>query len=145
MTRFNKIDSYVKQKKEFINSVRDILNKTPDESERMRRMSVFNTLLLVATYANPDELENELKNCFAEYDVKDQKTINYISDGLRDLNYLCVTVLNDNNINQQNSRRINSFFIPESEVNVELSQALKEMVFAKTRHNPEISHSCMEP
>ncbi|MGQ3889266.1 hypothetical protein ACQUW5_09570 [Legionella sp. CNM-1927-20] len=136
MTKLNSISSYIEQKETFIDTAHHILDKTPDKQERMVRLTAFNTLLLFATYAKPHELESQIKICFPENDSESQNTINYISEQLRDLNYLCVAALSDtDNTSQQNTMREINFFKPEIKFSKEeLSKALIEMVLKTTKN-----------
>ncbi len=78
---------------QFINQMRQILSNTPDEVEKENRLEIFDTLLLLATYAAPAELENELKRSLPQYE--NNSTINYICRKLREINGFCKCSLSD--------------------------------------------------
>lgn len=78
---------------QFINQMRQILSSTPDEVEKENRLEIFDTLLLLATYADSAELENEFKRSLPQYET--DSTINYICRQLREINGFCKCSLSD--------------------------------------------------
>lgn len=78
---------------QFINQMRQIISKTSDAAEKENRLEIFDTLLLLATYADSEELENELKRSLPQYET--DSTIKYMCRQLREINGFCKCTLSD--------------------------------------------------
>lgn len=78
---------------QFIDSMRDIFEKTPDEYEKANRLEVFDTLLLLATYAEAEELENEFQIALPNNEHND--SITYLCQQLREINGFCQCSFSD--------------------------------------------------
>ncbi len=78
---------------QFINQMRKILSTTPDAIEKENRLEVFDTLLLLATYADSEELEKEFQRSLPQYET--DNTINYMCRQLREINGFCKCSLSD--------------------------------------------------
>ncbi|WP_419419947.1 hypothetical protein ACNVED_01170 [Legionella sp. D16C41] len=135
MTRLNSVETYVEQKEKIIKDIHKIFEQTPEKEERSRRIEAFNTLLLLATWAEPKILNDEIKRCFAEN--QNNNTIALISEELREINRFCVSDANINNKNYQNPKTSISFFPPASTENEILGKALSDMIFRNTKDSPE--------
>ncbi|WP_237760474.1 MULTISPECIES: hypothetical protein [Legionella] len=79
--------------KEFIDSMRCIFSETANEAEKINRLEVLDTLLLLATYAQPDELENEFLSVLPNNERGD--TLNYLCQQLREINGFCLGSFSD--------------------------------------------------
>ncbi|WP_131794987.1 hypothetical protein [Fluoribacter gormanii] len=113
----------------FIDYMRTIFEKTPDTSERANRLEVFDTLLLLATYANVEELENELQSVLPKDENTD--TISYMQEHLREINGFCTSSFSDEHEVYKN---LFTAITPEKKQGVRdlLSKAITELIFEKT-------------
>ena len=79
---------------QFIDHMRSLLEKTPDTTERANRLEVFDTLLLLATYAKAEELENEFQSVLPKNE--NIEALVYLQEHLREINGFCQSSLSDN-------------------------------------------------
>ncbi|KTD09117.1 hypothetical protein Lgra_2352 [Legionella gratiana] len=77
----------------FISQMRKILSNNDDAVEKENRLEIFDTLLLLATYANSEELEKEFQSSLPLYET--DNTINYMCRQLREINGFCKCSLSD--------------------------------------------------
>ncbi|KTD62623.1 hypothetical protein Lsan_1805 [Legionella santicrucis] len=77
----------------FINQMRKTLSDTPDAAEKENRLVIFDTLLLLATYADSEELEKEFQRSLPQYET--DNTINYMCQQLREINGFCKCSFSD--------------------------------------------------
>ncbi|QMT60910.1 hypothetical protein [Legionella sp. PC997] len=78
---------------QFIDHTRELFAKTPDISERTNRLDVFDTLLLLATYAKAEELENEFQCVLPNNE--NVNSIVYLKEHLREINGFCQSTHSD--------------------------------------------------
>lgn len=121
---------------DFIDGVHKSLNSTADVKERINRLEVFDSLLLLATYVSAGELEKALSRSLPLEEANPGLT--YLCKKLREINGLCTFAFNDShgiyralftNIQFNN-------FDEKERLRKELSRQLTELIFEKT--NTEI-------
>lgn len=114
---------------QFIDSMRDIFEKTPDEYEKANRLEVFDTLLLLATYAEAEELENEFQIALPNNEHND--SITYLCQQLREINGFCQCSFSDEHSVYQD---LFAEITPEKKQAVRdlLSKEISELIFEKT-------------
>lgn len=114
---------------QFIDSMRDIFEKTPDEYEKANRLEVFDTLLLLATYAQAEELENEFQIALPNNEHNDSVT--YLCQQLREINGFCQCSFSDKHSVYQD---LFAEITPEKKQAVRdlLSKEISELIFEKT-------------
>lgn len=117
---------------QFIDSMRDIFSKTPNESEKINRFEVFDTLLLLATYAQPEMLEHEFQSVLPQNEGED--TLSYLCEKLREINGFCSGSFSDEHGTYQDL--FSEIKFPTSEKKQAardlLSKAISEIIFEKT-------------
>ncbi|WP_454781821.1 hypothetical protein [Legionella sp. WA2022007384] len=115
--------------KQFIDEMRSLLEKTPDTAERANRLEVFDTLLLLATYAKAEDLEHEFQ-CVLPKNEK-ANTIVYLQQHLREINGLCQGSLSDDH---EVYKDLFADIITEKKQSIRdlLSKTITELIFAKT-------------
>ncbi|PWY53825.1 hypothetical protein DGG96_20260 [Legionella qingyii] len=113
----------------FIDHMRAIFEKTPDTSERANRLQVFDTLLLLATYAKVEELENEFQSVLPK--DENTATISYLREHLREINGFCTSTFSDEHEVYKN---LFTGITPEKKQGVRdlLSKSITELIFEKT-------------
>ncbi|QLZ69794.1 hypothetical protein FOLKNPGA_02593 [Legionella sp. PC1000] len=114
----------------FIDSMRDIFERTPDELEKAKRLEIFDTLLLLATYAEAEELENEFQIALPNNEHND--SITYLCQQLREINGFCQCTFSDeHNVYQD---LLSEVITPEKKQAVRelLSKTISELIFEKT-------------
>ncbi|WP_412757800.1 hypothetical protein [Legionella bozemanae] len=114
---------------QFIDSMRGIFEKTPDEYEKANRLEVFDTLLLLATYAEAEELENEFQIALPNNEHND--SITYLCQQLREINGFCQCSFSDEHSVYQD---LFAEITPEKKQAVRdlLSKEISELIFEKT-------------
>ncbi|KTC90548.1 hypothetical protein OQJ18_01130 [Fluoribacter dumoffii] len=129
-----KIDGVKTKVEQFIDEIRDIFSQTNDEVEKKNRLEVFDTLLLLATYASPAELEHEFQNVLPH----DQgNTVHYLCQKLREINGFCQNSLSDEHEVYQNLFAEIDFPTESKKQAVRelLSKKISELIFEKTHTN----------
>ncbi|MCW8397998.1 hypothetical protein OQJ26_04230 [Legionella sp. PATHC038] len=116
----------------FIDSMRDFFSKTHDESERNNRLEVFDTLLLLATYAQADALENEFQSVLPQNERGE--AINYLCQELREINGFCQGSFSDEHDVYRDLFSEIKFPTAEKKHAVRklLSATITELIFEKT-------------
>ncbi|KTD40487.1 hypothetical protein [Legionella parisiensis] len=114
---------------QFIDSMREVFEKTPDEDEKANRLEVFDTLLLLATYAQAEELENEFQIMLPYNEHSD--SITYLCQQLREINGFCQCSFSDQHSVYQD---LLAEITPEKKQAVRelLSKEISELIFEKT-------------
>lgn len=114
---------------QFIDSMRDIFENTPDECEKAKRLEVFDTLLLLATYAQAEELENEFQTALPDNELND--SITYLRQQLREINGICQCSFSDEHSVYQD---LLAEITPEKKQAARdlLSKEISELIFEKT-------------
>ena len=132
----NKIENYTRQKAESIDKVRRAFVKTKNKEEQFNRNEVFDTLLLVATFANIDELERYIAQMLPM--DKPNATVNYIVKQLREINGICTSSFGDNHETYQDLFYSLTFPTLETKQNIRdmLSKSISDMIFEKTNAIP---------
>ncbi|MGL5741900.1 MAG: hypothetical protein ACRCXC_04795 [Legionella sp.] len=117
---------------QFIDSIHAVLSSTPDENERNNRLEVFDTLLLLATYADLETLEIEFTNSLPNIDS--DKTLNYLRQQLREINGLCKKTLSDDHEVYHDLFSLMTLPTPEKKQALRelLSNNLSQVIFDKT-------------
>lgn len=126
-----KIREYTHQKEQFINAVRNAINvQTFNQEERKRRLEIFDSLLLMATYADSARLEEE----FLSNLPSPNGTITYICAQLREINGFCNQTFSDEHEGYLNIYNTLTYLTPEVKQTIrdKLSEELTTMILAKT-------------
>ncbi|STX38719.1 hypothetical protein [Legionella feeleii] len=121
---------------DFIDEVHKSLNSTADVTERIKRMEVFDSLLLLATYTSAAELDKALSRSLPL--EEDNPGLTYLCKQLREINGLCTFSFNDSHDIYRalfTNIQFNNFDEKER-LRKELSRQLTELIFEKT--NTEI-------
>lgn len=129
----NKLSQEKTKVEEFIDSIRVLFMGTPDETERMNRLEVFDSLLLLATYADPHILETEFQEVLPPNENND--TLNYMCQKLREINGICKNALSDEHDIYQNLFSTIKYPTAEKKHAVRnlLSKTISETIFEKTQ------------
>ncbi|CDZ77012.1 hypothetical protein BN59_01291 [Legionella massiliensis] len=85
-----KIELYKNDVEQFIDDIRRLFDTTEDLTERANRQGVFDTLLTLATYATPSQLESEFKRTLPR---EADETLNYLRNKLKEINGVCTSTL----------------------------------------------------
>ncbi|HHT0592008.1 TPA: hypothetical protein ACTXXA_000562 [Legionella anisa] len=114
----------------FIDSMRDTFEKTPDEGEKTKRLEVFDTLLLLATYAQAEELESEFQMVLPNNEHND--AITYLCQQLREINGFCQCTFSDEHRVYQDLLAEETTLEKKQAVRDLLSKTISELIFEKT-------------
>ncbi|CEG56559.1 hypothetical protein [Legionella fallonii] len=136
------IDRYIEGKKQFIDSIRAAITKqTLDLGERQKRLETFDALLLKATYASEEELEDGFRKSLP---LPHDPTISFIVRQLREVNGFCNQSFSDEHEGYQSIYNTITFLTSETKrgIREQFSKALTEMVFDKTG-TPPANNQCL--
>ncbi|CEK11548.1 hypothetical protein [Legionella hackeliae] len=131
----SEIAAYTQKIEQFINTGHLLLENTKDATERAHRHEIFDTLLLLATYADSQKLEEEFNQSLP---LNPPNTfLNELCHKLREINWLCTCTL-PNEHEVYKSFFANFFFLTpqkKEEVKAMISQEIIQLIFTKTETN----------
>jgi hypothetical protein len=126
-----KIENAIKEKEQFIDDMRAFFSRTKDTTERTHRLEIFDTLLLLATYAEKEQLEEEFKKTLPPYQDKD--ALSLMCKQLRVIHGLCKQSLSNDDEAYQNLFANNNLTVEiETAICIELSDRMTQMILEKT-------------
>ncbi|KTC84486.1 hypothetical protein [Legionella brunensis] len=118
-----KIAVYRKNYEDFINEINHLFEQTKDPVEKTNRREVFDTLLLLATYASREALEKEFHDLLPL--EENNPTLLSICQKLQEINGLCTCTFSDEHEIYQHLLAGSNF------LNFEKKEVLRNMLSAE--------------